>query len=415
MAYGLKNEPCCRSPDGTGNAIAAVTLHYFFAPCPRGLESVLVTELEQLGASSVRGRDGGVQFQGDWRICYRANLESRIASRVLWQVASQPYASETDVYRIARALPWNEWFPPALTIRVNVAAIKCPLRSLDFVTLKIKDAVCDKFREITGGRPSVDTVRPDIRIHGFLDVQKFSLYLDTSGDALFKRGLRKTSGDAPIRENLAAGILNLTGWQPGVPLLDPMCGSGTFLLEAAQISLNIAPGAGRSFAFEKLKKFDEKLWVQLKDAAMSRQKPVVRQPLFGSDLYGDVLADARANLSAAGFSEIVTLKQANVLEISAPAPMGFLVTNPPYGIRLGESEKLLEFYPKLGDVLKKKFSGWNAYIFTADPLLPKCIRLTASRRTPLFNGALECRLLEYKMVAGGMRRIRETDTTHQTD
>ena len=386
-------------------------IHYFFAPCPRGLESVLVTELEQLGASFVRRRDGGVQFQGDWRTCYQANLESRIASRILWRVASRPYASETDVYNIARALPWNEWFAPALTIRVNVAAIKCPLRSLDFVTLKIKDAVCDKFREITGSRPSVDTVQPDIRIHGFLDAREFSLYLDTSGDALFKRGLRKTAGDAPLRENLAAGILNLTGWQPGVPLLDPMCGSGTFLLEAAQISLNIAPGSSRSFAFERLKKFDKGLWAQLREAAIARQKPVVRQPIFGSDLYGDVLADAHANLSAAGFSGIVTLKQANVLEISAPAPKGVFVTNPPYGIRLGESEGLLELYPKLGDVLKKKFSGWQAYIFTADPLLPKSIRLTASRRTPLFNGALECRLLEYKMVEGGMRRLRETDTT----
>ncbi|ARO88578.1 RNA methyltransferase [Nitrosospira lacus] len=392
-----------------------MTHHYFFAPCPRGLEPVLVSELEQLGALSVRGHDGGVQFQGDWRICYRANLESRVASRILWQVASQSYANEGDIYKIARALPWNEWFVPALTIRVNVAAIKCPLRSLDFVTLRIKDAVCDKFREITGSRPSVDTVQPDMRIHGFLDARQFSLYLDTSGDALFKRGLRKSSGEAPIRENLAAGILSLTGWQPGVPLLDPMCGSGTFLLEAAQISLNIAPGSGRGFAFEKLKKFDKRLWIRLKDAALARQKPLVRQPLFGSDLYGDILADAHANLSAAGFSEIVTLKQANVLEISAPAPFGFLVTNPPYGVRIGESEKLLEFYPKLGDMLKKKFSGWKAYIFTADPLLPKCIRLTASRRTPLFNGALECRLLEYKMVAGGMRRIREIDITCQSD
>ncbi|KIO49835.1 class I SAM-dependent RNA methyltransferase [Nitrosospira sp. NpAV] len=392
-----------------------MTLHYFFAPCPRGLESVLVTELEQLGASSVRGRDGGVQFQGDRRVCYRANLESRVASRILWRIATRPYANEADIYNIARALPWNEWFVPALTIRVNVAAIKCPLRSLDFVTLKIKDAVCDKFREITGSRPSVDTVQPDIRIHGFLDAREFSLYLDTSGDALFKRGLRKTAGDAPLRENLAAGILNLAGWQPGIPLLDPMCGSGTFLLEAAQISLNIAPGSKRSFAFEKLKEFDKGLWAQLREAAIARQKPVVRQPIFGSDLYGDVLADAHANLSAAGFSEIVTLKQANLLEISAPAPLGFLVTNPPYGVRLGEPERLVEFYPKLGDVLKKKFSGWKAYIFTADPLLPKFIRLTASRRTPLFNGALECRLLEYKMVAGGMRKVRETDITHQAD
>jgi putative N6-adenine-specific DNA methylase len=390
-------------------------LHYFFAPCPRGLESVLATELEQLGAASVRGRDGGVQFQGDWRICYRVNLESRIASRVLWQVASQPYASEADIYDATRALPWNEWFSPGLTIRVNIAALKCPLRSLDFVTLRIKDAVCDKFREMAGRRPSVDTVLPDIRIHGFLDARKFSLYLDTSGDALFKRGLRQHAGEAPLRENLAAGILYLAGWRPGIPLLDPMCGSGTFLLEAAQISFDIAPGLRRSFAFEKLKRFDKELWNSLKDAAIARQKPRMPLPVFGSDLYGDALADARANLSAAGFAEMVTLKQANVLEISAPSPSGFLVTNPPYGVRIGEQQTLAELYPKLGDVLKKKFSGWKAYILTADPFLPKSIRLAASRRAPLFNGALECRLLEYKIVAGGMRKVKETDIPYQPD
>jgi putative N6-adenine-specific DNA methylase len=390
-------------------------LHYFFAPCPRGLESVLATELEQLGAASVQGRDGGVQFQGDWRICYRVNLESRIASRVLWQVASQPYASEADIYDATRALPWNEWFSPGLTIRVNIAALKCPLRSLDFVTLRIKDAVCDKFREMAGRRPSVDTVLPDIRIHGFLDARKFSLYLDTSGDALFKRGLRQHAGEAPLRENLAAGILYLAGWRPGIPLLDPMCGSGTFLLEAAQISFDIAPGLRRSFAFEKLKRFDKELWNSLKDAAIARQKPRMPLPVFGSDLYGDALADARANLSAAGFAEMVTLKQANVLEISAPSPSGFLVTNPPYGVRIGEQQTLAELYPKLGDVLKKKFSGWKAYILTADPFLPKSIRLAASRRTPLFNGALECRLLEYKIVAGGMRKVKETDIPYQPD
>jgi putative N6-adenine-specific DNA methylase len=392
-----------------------VTLHYFFAPCPRGLEPALVTELEQLGASFAVARDGGVQFQGDWHICYRANMESRTASRILWRVARNAYVSEADVYETAHALPWNEWFSPAATIRVNVAAIKCPLRSLDFVTLKIKDAVCDKFRSAVGSRPSIDTVQPDIRIHGFLDAREFTLYLDTSGDALFKRGLRKNTVEAPIRENLAAGILALAGWQPGIPLLDPMCGSGTFLLEAVQIALNIAPGLGRSFAFEKLASFDRKRWEEIKEAALARQKPRTPQPIFGSDLYGDVVSVARANLSAAGFSEVVTLKQANLLEISAPAASGFLVTNPPYGVRLSEQQELAEFYPKLGDVLKKKFSGWNAYIFTADPLLPKLIRLTPSRRVPLFNGALECRLLEYKMVQGGMRRVKKTDVNQQSD
>lgn len=392
-----------------------MTLYYFFAPCPRGLEPALLTELEQLGASFASLRDGGVQFQGDWGTCYRANMESRIASRILWRVARNPYVNEADVYETTRALPWNEWFAPVSTIRVNVAAIKCPLRSLDFVTLRIKDAVCDKFRSTAGCRPSIDTVRPDIRIHSFLDAREFTLYLDTSGDALFKRGLRKNTVEAPIRENLAAGILALAGWQPGIPLLDPMCGSGTFLLEAVQIALNIAPGLGRSFAFEKLESFDRKRWDQVKEAAVAQQKPKTLQPIFGSDLYGDVVSVARANLSAAGFSEVVTLKQANLLEISAPEASGFLVTNPPYGVRLSEQQELAEFYPKLGDVLKKKFSGWNAYIFTADPLLPKLIRLTPSRRVPLFNGALECRLLEYKMVPGGMRRVKKTDANQQPD
>jgi putative N6-adenine-specific DNA methylase len=368
------------------------------------LESTLVAELEQLGASSVQEHAGGVQFQGDWSICYRANLESRIASRILWRVGSGPYASEADVYAVAYALPWNEWFKSSLTIRVNVAARRCPLRSTDFVTLKIKDAICDKFRTATGRRPNVDTARPDVRIYGFFDASEFSLYLDTSGDALFKRGLRKVAGEAPIRENLAAGILYLAGWQPGIPLLDPMCGSGTFLLEAAQIALNIASGLGRHFAFQKLWNFDSGQWNQLKETALIRQKQKTPQPIFGSDLYGGALAAARENISAAGFSDIIALKQANVLEISAPAPTGFIVTNPPYGIRIGERQPLDEFYPKLGDVLKKKFSGWNAYIMTADPLLPKSIRLTPSRRIPLFNGALECRLLEYRMVAGGMRK-----------
>tara|TARA_R110002073_G_scaffold20125_4_gene72630 strand:+ start:839 stop:2041 length:1203 start_codon:yes stop_codon:yes gene_type:complete len=385
----------------------------FFAPCPRGLEAILAAELEQLGASLVQPRNGGVKFQGDWRIGYRTNLESRIASRILWQIASQPYTTESDIYQATYALPWNEWFTPQRTIRVNLAAIKCPLRSLDFITLKIKDAICDKFREITSNRPSVDTAQPDIRIHGFLDKQKFTLYLDTSGEALFKRGLRKVSGDAPLRENLAAGILRLAGWQPGTPLLDPMCGSGTFLLEAVQIALNIAPGSKRDFAFEKFQNFESGLWNNLKQTAIAAQLLPTPQPIYGSDLYGDALADANTNLTAAGFADVVTLKQANILEISAPFPHGVFITNPPYGVRIGELQVLADLYPKLGDILKRQFSGWNAYIFSADALLPKSIRLSASRRTPLFNGALECRLLEYKIIAGGMRKINKYSTQRQ--
>jgi len=378
-------------------------MEIFFAPCPRGLETVLAQEMQELNAAEVRTANGGVHFSGDFKLCYNVNLQSRIASRVLWQVAHDRYQNEEDVYQVASALAWETWFDPALTIRIKVEAIRCPLKSLDFVTLRIKDAVCDRFRAHAGKRPSVDTDEPDIRIHAFLDAQNVTLYLDTTGEPLFKRGLRKQAGDAPLRENLAAGILRLSGWSPGIPLLDPMCGSGTFLLEAALISLNIAPGAQRHFAFEKLKNFDARSWKQLSDQSIKRQKPKVSLPIYGSDLYGNALDTTRANLAAAGLEGTVQLKQANILEISAPAHQGILVANPPYGERVGESEALAEFYPQLGDALKKKFSGWNCYIFSSDMRLPKLIRLNASKRTPLYNGALECRLFEYKMVEGSMR------------
>ena len=376
----------------------------FFAPCPRGLETVLAQEMQELNAAEIRTANGGVHFSGDFKLCYNVNLQSRIASRVLWQVAHDRYQNEEDVYQVASALAWETWFDPALTIRIKVEAIRCPLKSLDFVTLRIKDAVCDRFRAHAGKRPSVDTDEPDIRIHAFLDAQNVTLYLDTTGEPLFKRGLRKQTGEAPLRENLAAGILRLSGWSPGIPLLDPMCGSGTFLLEAALISLNIAPGAQRHFAFEKLKSFDARSWKQLSDQSIKRQKPKVSLPIYGSDLYGNALDTTRTNLAAAGLEGTVQLKQANILEISAPARQGILVANPPYGERVGESEALAEFYPRLGDALKKKFSGWNCYIFSSDMRLPKLIRLNASKRTPLYNGALECRLFEYKIVEGSMRR-----------
>jgi len=379
----------------------------FFAPCPRGLETVLADELIAMRAIAVQATSGGVHFQGNWLTCYHANLHSRIASRILWQVAKKPYRNEQDIYDTTTTLPWSEWFTPDLTIRVNLAAIQCPLRSLEYITLKIKDAVCDKFRRTSGKRPNINTVAPDIRIHGFLDAQQFTLYLDTSGEALFKRGYRKNSGNAPLRENLAAGILHLSGWQPGIPLLDPMCGSGTFLIEAAEMTFNIAPGLRRHFAFEHFKQFDQPQWQQLKDQASSARLPATQIPVYGSDLYGYSLADARINLEAAGLLEAVHLKQASALEISAPQSQGILVTNPPYGVRIGEAGLLAEFYPKLGNVLKNKFMGWNAYIFTADPSLAKTIRLKASRRIPLFNGALECRLLEYKIIAGSMRTKKQ--------
>ncbi|MEO7622701.1 MAG: class I SAM-dependent RNA methyltransferase [Gallionella sp.] len=375
----------------------------FFSPCPRGLEALLLADLTTLGAQNARSTEGGVNFSGDWALCYRANLESRLASRILWRVKETQYQSEKDIYQAAFELQWQRWFDVTHTIRVNTTAIRCPLKSLEFITLLVKDAVCDRFRAHCNERPSVDTVDPDVRIHVFIEDNKLMLYLDTSGDALFKRGVRQHTNIAPLRENLAAGILRLMNWQPGTPLLDPMCGSGTFLIEAAQISLNIQPGIARNFAFEKLKNFDSALWSAMREQAIAAQLPVKPLELYGSDLYGDALKAASLNLEQAGLSECVELKQANVLEISAPTDHGMLVANLPYGERMGELDELAELYPKLGDALKKKFGGWTAYLFTADKAILKLMRLSPSKRTPLFNGAIECRLLEYKIVSGSNR------------
>jgi putative N6-adenine-specific DNA methylase len=378
----------------------------FFSPCPRGLEDVLKGELLGLGAKHVDAVEGGVRFEGELALCYAVNLHSRIASRVLWRVGSGPYRSERDVYDGARALPWPEWFGVERTIRVDVAAIRAPVKSLEFVVLRVKDAVCDAFRAACGARPDVDTAAPDARIHVFLTASEYTLYLDTSGEPLFKRGYRHAAGEAPLRENLAAGILRLTGWEAGTPLLDPMCGSGTILCEAAMIATNRAPGLDRGFGFEKLAVHDAGAWTRAKDAARRALATPEELSIYGSDRYGEALKLARANLSALGLERAVRLKQADVLEMPAPTESGILVTNPPYGVRLQDQDALAQLYPRLGDALKKKYAGWTAYIFTADLRVGKLIGLAPSRRTPLYNGALECRLFEFRIVRGSMRAKR---------
>ena len=379
---------------------------HFFASCPRGLEAVLAAELAALQARSIKPVDGGVHFAGTLSVGYAANLHSRVASRVLWRVGQARYRTDQDIYDATHALDWPAWFNVNHTLRVNVSAIKAPVKSLDFVTLRIKDAICDVFRARNGQRPSIDTHTPDVRVHAFLTATDLTLYLDTSGEPLFKRGYRREAGEAPLRENLAAGMLALSGWTPAVPLLDPLCGSGTILCEAAMMAAHSAPGGNRAFGFEKLLNFDGRAWTGLRDAAHAAENKSIKSNIYGSDLRGDALQLARANLGALGFASSVALKQANVFEMPAPAPAGIIVTNPPYGVRMEDRDDLAAFYPKLGDALKRHFSGWTAYILSSDMQLAKGIGLSASKRTPLFNGALECRLFEYKMVAGSMRRVK---------
>lgn len=377
----------------------------FFASCPRGLESLLVEDLSAAGVAHVKQIPGGVHFAADWPSCYAINLHSRIATRVLWRVAHGRYAKEDDIYRLALETPWTKWFDVEQTIRVDVTAVKSPLKSLEFITLRIKDAVCDRFRREFDKRPSVDTREPDVRIHSFITVDECTLYVDTSGAPLYQRGLRQKTVEAPLKENIAAGILRLSGWQPGTPLIDPMCGSGTFLVEAAQMALNIAPGAGRDFGFQRLKNFDLSAWKAMLDTAMDAEKPAAFANIYGSDLSPVAVRAALANLDRAGLLPAVSLSSGDVLSIDAPAEAGIMIANPPYGERLSELDDLAEFYPLLGSALKRKFAGWNCYLLSADTRLPKMMRLTPSKKTPLFNGALECRLYEFKMVAGSNRKI----------
>jgi len=384
-------------------------LEHFFATCPRGLETVLADELQTLGAQSVKTTDGGVAFAGTMTAAYRANLDSRVASRVLWRVGESRYRSDEDVFKAARRLRWGQWFTASQTIRVDTAAIKSPLRSIDIVTLRVKDAVCDVLREAEGKRPDVDTRNPDVRIHVFLTKDTATFYLDTSGESLFKRGWRGMTGDAPLRENLAAGILKLAGWTPDQVLLDPMCGSGTFLIEAAMMALKRAPGAKRSFGFERLRNYDAAAWKRLQSEAAARENNSIKSMIYGYDRSGDAIVVARENVARAGLDAFIQLKQCQFEDSSPPAPSGILITNPPYGVRMEEADELAVWYPTLGDILKQRYAGWTAHIFTGDLRIAKLMRLKPSRKVPLFNGAIECRLFKYEIVAGSNRKEAATN------
>ena len=389
----------------------------FFCPCPRGLEIALAEELHEIAAQSPTLKvhnsvPGGVHCSGTLQDAMRLNLHSRIASRVLLRIAQSGYINENDIYDLALGAPWEDWFDLEHTIRVDVNAIKSPLKSLEFATLRIKDGICDRFRDRVGQRPSVDTRSPDMRIWGFLDARTVTVYVDTSGESLFKRGWRLDTGDAPLRENLAAGLLRTAGWKPGTPLFDPMCGSGTLLIEAAQWLAGIPPGWTRPFAFEKFKSFRQAEWEAVRAAVKFSQLPT-KPTIFGSDISGDMLVMARNNLERAGISFDVPLKQIEAQEVKPPTGIpGLLIANPPYGERIdlrgNRSEEpdalAIAFFSAFGGTLKQRFAGWTVCLFTADLTLPRMLRLKESKKTPFFNGAIECRLFRFEMVAGSNRR-----------
>jgi putative N6-adenine-specific DNA methylase len=367
-----------------------------FAPCPKGLEHVLAQELKALHFNGVTVARAGCHFEGSWTTIQAANLHSRIATRILVKVGERLVRSESDIFALAREIEWERWFGAEKTLRVDTSAIRSPMKSLQYCNLIAKDGICDRLREREGARPSIDTVRPDARVHLFLSETTATLYLDTSGESLFKRGWRFDKGEAPIRENLAAGLLMLAGWQPSEALIDPFCGSGTILIEAAWMSLNIPPGINRPFSFERLRNHDKEAWQTMRQVATENIRESCEAPLVGFDVSEDAIHAARSNLVRAGLREnTVEFSVADACDVTPVRPTGRVVTNPPYGERLQADNELMQAW---ATHLKQAFGHWHVHVISADLALESTLRLKSNRRTPVFNGALDCRLYEFDIL-----------------
>jgi putative N6-adenine-specific DNA methylase len=414
-----------------------------FLPCAAGVEDLLADEVHQLtgltGHDLLSGR-GGVIVRTSWREALRLNLHSRLAQRVLVQLSHSPYNAESDLYEAASAVAWENWFTPRQTFKIEITAQHSPLKSLNFAALRIKDAVADRFRNRRGERPSVETAFPDARIFAHLTREQLTLYIDTSGEPLFKRGWRVDKGDAPLKETLAAAMIAASGWDATMPLYDPCCGSGTLPIEAAQIACGIAAGSQRRFGFEKLLPYQAHVWQGLKDEARSMEH-APSAPVFGSDVAHRMVDFAQRNAERAGVSQALQLRGGDALQRMPPASVpGIMLLNPPYGERIAaagvagrgregfvpgqraaarsalprehreqvQTEDGSDFFLQLASHWKKHFSGWSAWMLTPDMQLPSRMRLKESRRVPLWNGPIECRLFRFDLVTGSVRRKPDT-------
>jgi putative N6-adenine-specific DNA methylase len=406
-----------------------------FLPCAAGVEDYLAPEalrITGLPPGCVTKQRGGVAVRTSLNDAMRLNLYCRLAQRVLVLVSYTEYRNENDIYRAAMAVQWERWFTPRESIKIEVTAQHSPLTSLNFAALKVKDAVCDRFREVANGvRPNVDTQWPDVRIYAHLTTDNCSLYIDTSGEPLFKRGWREDKGDAPLKETLAAAMIAASGWADGdadlMPLYDPCCGSGTIAIEAAQIACNIAAGSLRRFAFEKFVPFRHQVWADMKKEALDavvKPEPGQQALIYGSDVSHRMVDFAERNAQRAGVADVIEFRGGDALQRMPPIEGGgVMILNPPYGERIGiggvagegeqarygarelaETQDGGEFFSQLASHWKKNFSGWQAWMLTPDLKLPGKMRLKESRRVPMWNGPLECRLFKFDMVAGRMAK-----------
>lgn len=370
----------------------------FFATTAKGLEEVLAGELGRLGVGGPVVEKGGVGFSGDMSDCYRANLWLRTAHRVLMPLAEFACDTPQSLYDGVRSLPWTRYLTADHTIAVDCNLRDSALTHSGFVALKTKDAIVDTIRDVCGRRPNVHTADPDVLINVHLVRNRCIVSLDTSGASLDKRGYRLDRKEAPLRETLAAAMLELAGWDGSVPLVDPMCGSGTIPIEAALVASRRPPGLTRpGFGFQRWPGFDRAAWSRMVEEAMAGVLESPPMPIMGSDVSAGALQNAERNAARAGVGGLVNFCRADMGDSHVPCPLGILLCNPPYGVRLGEVESLKPLYKRIGDVLKRRFTGYSAYLLTGNPELSKHIGLRPSRRVVLFNGPIECRLLRFDL------------------
>jgi putative N6-adenine-specific DNA methylase len=390
-------------------------------PCAAGVEGLLADEVHQLtgltGNDLLTGR-GGVMANASWREAMRLNLHSRLTQRVLIQLSQTFYRNEKDLYDAASAVAWEIWFTTRQTFKIEITAQHSPLTSLNFAALKIKDAVADRFRAKRGERPDVNTQWPDVRIYVHLTTDSCTLYMDTSGEPLFKRGWREDKGDAPLKETLAAAILAASGWDAHTPLYDPCCGSGTIAIEAAQIACGIAPGIMRRFGFEKLLPFQAHVWHALQDDARALEHAPTTE-IHASDVAFRMVDFTQRNAERAGVGQVVQARGGDALQRMPPCETpGFMLLNPPYGERIeaagvagvssrareiAEGDDGGEFFSQLASHWKKNYNGWTAWMLTPDLKLPSKMRLKESRRVPMWNGPIECRMFRFDLMKGSVR------------
>ena len=394
-----------------------------FMPCAAGVEGLLADEVHQLtgltGNDLLTGR-GGVMANASWRDALRLNLHSRLTQRVLIQLSQTFYRNEKDLYDAASAVAWEIWFTTKQTFKIEITAQHSPLTSLNFAALKIKDAVADRFRDKRGERPDVNTQWPDVRIYVHLTTDSCTLYMDTSGEPLFKRGWREDKGDAPLKETLAAAMLAASGWDAHTPLYDPCCGSGTIAIEAAQIACGIAPGILRRFGFEKLLPFQPHVWQALQDDARAQEHAPTTE-IHASDVAFRMVDFTQRNAERAGVGQVVQARGGDALQRMPPCETpGIMMLNPPYGERIAaagvagvsslarareiaEGDDGGEFFSQLASHWKKNYNGWTAWMLTPDLKLPTKMRFKESRRVPMWNGPIECRLFRFDLMKGSVR------------